>query len=285
MPIQNKAMIAHLHISTWTARKFDRRVTREIEDNYAASNSGRYNKILIATEYLGKIQKIASTVRAYHYENTLPWMDNGGRLLPTANYFGYVQRMDEYRAEFLREVNAFLDSYPDYQQEAKSRLNGMYSIEDYPDIDRLRDKYAFSVRMAPIADADDFRVTLNDEDVETIREDYRQQLEDGLRDAHQDLWKRLHGVVWHMLERLTTADARFKNSLVENIRDICRLMPKLNITEDPLLDSMVDEIKRKLTVHAPEVLRSDPEIRSDTALAAKQIIEKMRHYAPLREAS
>ena len=95
----------------------------------------------------------------------------------------------------------------------------------------------------------------------------------------------MHNVVGHMLERLSTAEARFKNSLVENIRDICRLMPKLNISEDPLLDQMVIEIKQKLTVHAPEVLRSDPEIRSDTALAAKQIIEKMRHYAPLREAS
>ncbi len=36
----------------------------------------------IPPEFLGKIQKIASTARAYHYENPLPWMDKAGMLLP-----------------------------------------------------------------------------------------------------------------------------------------------------------------------------------------------------------
>src|SRR5690554_1217161 len=127
MSIQSKGMIVYLNISNWTARKFDPRITKEVEDNYNAINSGRYNKILIATEYLGNIQKIVSSARKYHYENTLPWYDNGGRLLPAANYFDYVNKMDGFRSLFEREVAKFIQMYPDYKAEARNRLNGMFS--------------------------------------------------------------------------------------------------------------------------------------------------------------
>lgn len=280
MNIQNKGMIAQLNISTWTARKFDPRVTKEIENTYLATNSGRYNKILIAAEYLSNIQKIVSAARQYHYENTLPWFDNGGRLLPAANYFDYVQKIDEFKAAFAKEVQSFLRAYPDYKNEASTRLNGMFSSEDYPDEEKLRSKYGLGIQLSPIPDADDFRVSLNEEDVIAIRESYRQQLEKSTREVTVDLWKRLYGVVDHMLERLSSVDSKFKNSLVENVRELCELMPKLNITEDEDLDDTVAEIKTKLANLSPESLRRDPELRGQTAIEAKNILDKMKHYLP-----
>jgi hypothetical protein len=285
MKIQDKGMIAYLNISTWTARKFDPRVTREIEASYAASNSGRYNKILIATEYLANIQKIASAARKYHYENTLPWFDNGGRLLPAANYFVYVQKIDEYRNEFVREVDKFLALYPGYKEEARSRLNGMFAGEDYPEPDALKGKYRLGIQLHPIPDADDFRVTLNEEDVEAIREAYRQQLENSVAEANKELWSGLYEVVGHMLERLSTADARFKNSLVENVRDICELMPRLNVSGDEQLNAMVAEVQETLAGLSPDALRRNAELRGQTATQARRIMDKMQHYQPLPEAA
>jgi len=285
MKIQHKGMIAYLNISTWTARKFDARITREIEASYAASNSGRYNKILIATEYLANIQKIASAARKYHYENTLPWFDNGGRMLPAANYFGYVQKIDEFRNEYFQEVTKFLNLYPGYKDEARQRLNGMFAEEDYPDLEQLKGKYGLAIQLQPIPDADDFRVSLNEDDVEAIRDAYRLQLEKSMAEANKELWERLYEVVGHLLERLATADSKFKNSLVENIRELCELMPKLNISDDEHLNAVVAEVQQTLARLSPDDLRKNQELRGHAAAQARKILDKMQHYVPMQGAA
>ncbi|MDA3813714.1 MAG: hypothetical protein PF570_05610, partial [Candidatus Cloacimonetes bacterium] len=112
MSLNDKAMLVYLNISIWTARKYDKKISTEVENKYGADEAGRYNKILIAKKNLSNIQKIISSARAFHYENTLPWSDNGGRLLPSANYFGYVKAIQCFKDDFEREVINFLRVYP-----------------------------------------------------------------------------------------------------------------------------------------------------------------------------
>jgi hypothetical protein len=278
MSIHDKGMIVQLNISTWTARKFDPKVTKAIEDTYYANNSGRYNKILIATEYMSNIQKIVSAARKYHYDNTLPWLDNGGRLLPTANYFDYVMAMDVYNNKFIQEVRKFIAAYPDYVNEAQQRLNGMFCPEDYPPDFQLQEKFKLQVQKSPIPD--DFRVNLNADEVENIREEYQQQMQELTRDANLELWQRLQKVLDHMLEKLSDTDAKFKNSLVDNVSRLCDLLPKLNICSDSELTDIVDEVRGKLAGLAPEELRANPELRSQAANETKRIMNKLKHYMP-----
>jgi len=280
MSIQKKGMIVYLQISTWTARKYDRKISREIEDQYQANEAGRYNKILIAKQFLAKIQKIVSNARSFHYENTLPWFDNGGRLLPAANYFDYIARIKEYKDKFEYEVNRFISMYSDYKDEARSRLNGMFNDVDYPDEDTLLKKYALSTQINPIPDADDFRVTLNQNEVNNIKAAIEEQVRKSTDQAMTDLWLRLYKVVGHMVERLSKTEHKFKNSLVTNITELCELLPKLNITDDVNLNTALNEIKINLTEFSPTTLREDVAIRSKTAKEAEIILNKMKHYLP-----
>jgi len=216
MSLNDKAMLVYLNISFWTARKYDKKISREIEDQYQADEAGRYNKILIAKEHLANIQKIISKARTFHYENTLPWNDNGGRLLPSANYFNYVRQIQYFKDDFEREVTNFMQVYPNLKDEARQRLNGMFDKEDYPDLDTLETKFNFKNAISPVPVANDFRVNLTDDEVNTIRESIKEQVETATQDAMNDLWKRLFKVVSHMSERLSDPDNRFKNSLVIN---------------------------------------------------------------------
>ena len=280
MSLNEKAMLVHLNISFWTARKYDRKISREIEIQYNADEAGRYNKILIANEYLANIRKMVSAARTFHYENTLPWNDNGGRLLPAANYFNYVKAMQNLQADFDRETANFIRVYPDLKNEAKLRLNGMFEEEDYPDISTLRDKYAFSSQVTPVPEADDFRVKLNDSEVDSIKQSIEKQVQNSTREAMNDLWNRLYRVVNHMAERLADPDNKFKNSLVDNIVDLCDLLPRLNITSDPKLEKALLEVRQKLTANDSQTLRDSNDIRSQTALEAQKILDKMKHYLP-----
>ncbi|MDP8320842.1 MAG: DUF3150 domain-containing protein [Candidatus Stygibacter australis] len=280
MSLNEKAMLVHLNISFWTARKYDRKISREIEIQYNADEAGRYNKILIANEYLANIRKMVSAARTFHYENTLPWNDNGGRLLPAANYFNYVKAMQNLQADFDRETANFIRVYPDLKNEAKLRLNGMFDEEDYPDISTLRTKYAFSSQVTPVPEAEDFRVKLNDSEVDSIKQSIERQVQNSTREAMNDLWNRLFRVVNHMAERLADPDNKFKNSLVDNIVDLCDLLPRLNITSDPKLEDALLEVRQKLTANDSQILRDNDVVRTKTAAEAQKILDKMKHYLP-----
>ena len=278
MSINEKAMLVYLNISFWTARKYDKRISQEIEDQYHADDAGRYNKILIAKEHLSNIQKTISAARTFHYDNTLPWSDNGGRLLPAANYFGYVKAIQAFKDDFEREVTNFIKVYPDLKDEARQRLNGMFDEEDYPDVCTLETKFDIRNMILPVPEADDFRVSLNDDEVNSIKESLEKQVMNSTESAMKDLWQRLFKVVCHMAERLSDPDNKFKNSLVENIENLCELLPKLNITDDPVLAVAVNEIKAKLTANDSQTLRDNDVVRSKTAADAQKILNKMRHY-------
>ena len=275
MSLNDKAMLIYLNISFWTARKYDKRISQEIEDQYNADEAGRYNKILIAKEHLSNIQKIISAARTFHYENT---HDNGGRLLPSANYFNYVKSIQSFKDNFEREVTNFLRVYPNLKDEARQRLNGMFDEDDYPDVYILETKFNIKSIILPVPEADDFRVNLTDDEVEGVRTSIREQVEASTESAMKDLWKRLFKVVSHMSERLSDPENKFKNSLVENIEDLCELLPKLNITDDPGLAVAVNEIKAKLTKNDSQTLRDNDVIRNNTAFEAQKIMNKMRHY-------
>ncbi len=278
MSLNEKGMIVYLNISFWTARKYDKKISQEVEDKYGADEAGRYNKVLIAKEHLSNIQKIISAARNFHYENTLPWNDHGGRLLPTTNYFDYVNAIRNFQDEYERETANFLSVYPNLKQEAHLRLSAMFKEEDYPDVATLRTKYAFTNQITPVPEADDFRVKITDDEVNSIKDAIEQQVKDSTEAAMKDLWQRLFKVVSHMSERLSDPDNKFKNTLVENITDLCELLPKLNITDDPELNDAVQEIKAKLTVNDSQDLRDNNLVRNKTAIEAQKILNKMRPY-------
>jgi len=278
MSLNEKAMLVYLNIGFWTARKYDKKISQEIEAQYNTDDAGRYNKILIAKEHLANIQKTISAARTFHYDNTLPWSDQGGRLLPSANYFNYVKSIQSFKDDFEREVTNFLKVYPSLKDEAKQRLNGMFDEEDYPDAATLETKFAIKSMILPVPEADDFRVNLTDDEVDSIRTSIREQVQDSTQAGMKDLWQRLFKVVDHMVERLSDPDNKFKNTLIENITDLCDLLPKLNITADPELDEAVQEIKAKLTVNDSQTLRDNDVARSKTAIEAQKILNKMRPY-------
>jgi hypothetical protein len=78
MKLSEKAMLVNLKISVWTARKFDPKVTQEIERSHnTRGDIGRFNKALVSLKSVKKYQVIAGEIRTFHYANTLPWGDEG----------------------------------------------------------------------------------------------------------------------------------------------------------------------------------------------------------------
>jgi hypothetical protein len=77
--ITERAMLAAVHISIWTAAKHDRKVSRQVADEHSApETAGRYNKKLLGgAARLDDLRCLAGQIRQHFYKITLPWSDEG----------------------------------------------------------------------------------------------------------------------------------------------------------------------------------------------------------------
>lgn len=277
--LHQKAMLVKLSISQWSARKYDKDATKLVATQFNTDTRvGRYNKALVSKEATDPTAKIASEARLYHYENTLPWGDDNFRLLPAANYMGYSQKMREFKSEFSSAASDFESKFPQYIQDAQSRLNGMFNPADYPPASEIGSFYSMEVTVLPLPTSEDFRVTMQESEVARIREDIEKHNKEAQETAMQDLWKRLYTAVENMAERLSNKDNIFRDSLVGNISELCGLLPKMNITDDPELERMRREIEDKLCGYEPITLRKDMAQRAQAAQDAKAIMSNMVGY-------
>jgi len=227
---------------------------------------------------LKEIQVAVSAARTFHMEQTLPWGENGERLLPSRNYNDYSRRMRELKEDFDRAVDAFVTNYPEVIFEAKRTLGGLFRRGDYPDREEVRDKFAFRTVISPVPLADDFRVSLASDEVSAIQREIEQRLAQSNAAATADLWKRLYEVVEHMVERLSDPDAIFRDSLIGNMVKLTELLPKLNLYDDPRLETMRRRIEASLCSYSPDQLRKDKTVRKQAATDAWDVLTDMAGY-------
>ena len=276
--ITEKAMLVRLNIKQWSARKYDKNVTTKVEETYNAQNSGRFNKRLVAEEAIKAVAKTASAARIFHYENTLPWKDDGARILLAKNYLPYTAKMRELKSDFEQAAGEFVANYQALVNDARENLNGMFNPEDYPSEAKIKTKYGLEVSVTPLASEQDFRVTLQAEEVDRIKEDIQARNQAAFQEAMADVWNRLYKAVKHMADRLQDADAKFKNSLVGNLCDLCALLPRLNLNDSKELEAMRRKVEEKLCRVEPDELRKNKKTRSQVATDASEILDVMKGY-------
>lgn len=288
--LSEKAVLASLSISRWTARRFDKKVTNQIHRQHgAASDVGRYTKRLIAVKAMADIESAVTAARNYHYEHTQPWFDQGARLLPSALYLEFARKMQEFRQQFESAADEFQSDYPNLVSDARLRLNGMFDERDYPSQREIRRRFEFDVAILPCPDttANDFRIALSNEHAEDIRRDIERRMENALHRAEEDTAARILDVVGHMADRLSSykpkkgtkkAEGIFHDSLVENVRDLAKLLPAFNLANDPKLAKITAQIEHQLCKHDAEALRDDPAMRKIVAASADDILASVKAF-------
>lgn len=272
-PLQEKAMLVAVSVSAWTASKKDNRASDSVKaQNAATAKAGWFNKRLVDPTSLQPISKVEGRIRDFHYKMTLPWSDNGDRVLPGMAYMEYTDGLRNLKTEFEKEVSIFCTNYPQLVQDARTMLGAMYEPGDYPAIESIKGRFGVTSTFSPIPDAADFRVDVGAEAVEEIRKNITANVEQRLVGATQDCWVRLEEAARAMHERLLDPKAVFRDSLVENLRVLTHLLPKLNVAGDKNLDITIDNVRTWLLIE-PDDLRKRKTLRAFTAEKAGEIMK------------
>jgi hypothetical protein len=283
-PLSRKAVLVAVSISMWTARKLDRKITDEVNKEHGATqDAGRYNKLLIESKRLADLTKISSAGRALHYEQTLPWADEGPRVLPNARFEDFCNKFRKLKREFDAAADDFERAYPEAIEERKRALNGMFKAADYPTPGDIRSKFAFEMKVLPFPDAQDFRADLDADTVADIRAEIEKTTVNVADEVLKATTERIVKAVGHMAEKLKEYDnpkkkSFFLDSLVENVRDLAELLPAFNLTEDPALTAITDRIKKELCVEDAQALRDKKTVRKQVRASADQIVADVTKF-------
>ena len=275
MNLNDRALLVQLNVSQWTARKYDKRASKEVTTAHGASSAaGRFNKSLLPmNDKLDNIHKKTTHIHQKYYDNTLPWGIDGTMMLPTANYLSFMSDFRKEKGEWESLVQSFLDDYDQMKLDAQRILGSLYDPADYPMRFELRNKFSMDMAVFPVPSAD-FRVAIGSEELTRIQQDVERRVKEAEQAALKDVWNRLYERVKHMAEKLADPKAIFRDSMVENAREICAMLPRLNFSDDPNLEAMRQQVEATLLKH-PEALRNDPDLRQDTAAEAKKIMDAM----------
>jgi hypothetical protein len=283
-----KAILVQLNVGWWAAKKYDKEASEKTEDAHGAKRGvARVSKQLISKEHISEINNAYSEIRTFFYSQTRPWAKNIG-ILKNSAYDDFTKGIMERKIKAEQAKSRFLPLYPDFYEKSKKDLGKMWKAGDYPHPSVIGNKFYVSTRFMPIPNTDDFRVEgLGKSDAEEIKKNIEQGIKDGVAETLKTTYEEFADYIAKMVEKLddgpktkgnSNGHQIFRDSLVDNLKELVSRLPKLNIADDPNLYAIGKEIEEKLCKFDADELRADDKLRATVKKRAEGMLKKVEGY-------
>jgi hypothetical protein len=218
------------------------------------------------------VARVRSEASGYWRAETLPFPEAGLRLLPQAKLPAFDSRMAHYRQELQSAARELASQYDQIKSEAERRLGTLFNASDYPNtLDGLFDLEVTYTAIEP----PQYLVSLHPEVYQQEQARVRERFESAVELAEQAFATELQRLTAHLAERLTGLhDGQptvFRDSAVENLRELFERFRQLNIRSSPELDLLVEEAQQVITGIEPQQLRDSVRLRQMVARDFEQI--------------
>lgn len=279
MSLSSMAMLVELRISTWTARKRDHETTMEVNTaKEADQDAGSVYKYLMAgSDHLKKIEKYAAKCRAWNSTQTLPWM-KGISLLPMDNFFKYREQLGTMESNYFALVDSFIAVYPSLVSAQAFKLGKYFRPDEFPDVETLPRRFKFEYNFLPVPEKGDFRVNCEARIKEDLAQQYEKMYSDKLAEAMREPWERLHDVLTKLRDKMQDGEEGerhiFRDSIIGNAIELCDLLTRLNVTQDPKLEDARRMVERALVGVDIKDLRALPSARAELKNRVDDILGK-----------
>ena len=231
--VSAKAMLVKMSIGQWYNRAIDRKVTMEIAAKYELKGSeDQYVKKLIPHGALSSIEKAITALRKYHNDNTLPWGQDGVRILPGKKYLQYVQDVAMLKQQFEQTVAAFIGQFDNWVENAKLTKKDLFNPGDYPSKENLAKMFYVKLDFFPLPNANDFRLDLHAQDLAELRRSTEASIRDAYTDANRSLVQRVAQKLQACVAAIQVPGKIFRDATVTSIIETVSLVEDLNVTNN-----------------------------------------------------
>lgn len=274
--LAERAILIRLASTKVRASARDDAATALVEGSFGVTKAGQFNKRLLkGSARFENVQKAQNEAIRYWHESTVPWMDDGFRLLPADKYLDFTA---ELRSKITALDALAADLRAHWATEVAddvARLGSLGRVEDYPtDITGM---FTLEVRTMPVPSNNDWRVQVSDAD--------RQALDESIAEVEANVAKHLIKRVMEHVARLAARLEEYKGekgqkwhgSLVTNLSELLAMVPDLNINDDPEVEALVESVAKVIEPFKdrPEALKHSETARANAKAKLDKIMDSM----------
>ena len=281
--IRERALLVKVSTAKFGTQRKDQAATRQTADDQNAEKASvSVTKSLIPKNnpQLKALVRQMSAVSNLFRFMTGPW-DENFRIISAKKYGKLREALDAHLMTVEELKDDLRQALPTILADAPRHLGNMYDENQYPDIDTIIDAFRITIDTEVIPDrSKHILVGLDDDRVEKLISDANSKDNQRAKELHTHT----HGVVSDALTNMISSlenfgdgiensnrTKTFRDTLVSNMADVADVLKGLNISNDPALDKLADDIIDNLTSASAPILRGD-KIKGDNRTA--EMIEK-----------
>lgn len=226
-----------------TQRKLSDAQTKQAADTFhAATDLVTASKRLIDTKNTTYrvLTTLKSQASAYWRSMTLPYPQEGVRLIKQADIGAFEARMREYKEQLVVAAANLQLEYEALKVAAREKLGDLYNPNDYPPslegVFDLRWEY-------PPVDPPNYLMTFNPELYQQEQQRVQHRFETAVVMAENAFAEQLQDMIAHLIERLTDepdgTKKTFKASAIENFKEFYDNFRSMNVRSNAQLDNLI----------------------------------------------
>lgn len=304
--ISSAAMLGSINISVWEARKQDRKTAEEVTQSKGARSKRAatvHKHLFSECPALEAIKSLRGEVRNWFNTVTLPWDDNGRRLITTAQYLTVTAQAAKYQQRFEDLTRVFVQTYATEISKQAFEMGALFDRAEYPPESEVAAKFRFSFTIEPVPESGDFRVDIGAAAAADLKDQYEKATQARVAGAMADAWQRVKDQVEWVKERMEAVlshdpDAveqieerdetgavvsveikkkrrpKLYDSMLEQGLELTALLRDLNVTGDPKLEAARVALETALSRVDMDSLKESPELQRATRTAMENILSE-----------
>jgi hypothetical protein len=272
-----------------TQRKLSDAQTKQAADTFhAATDLVTASKRLIDTKNTTYrvLTTLKSQASAYWRSMTLPYPQDGVRLIKQADIGAFEEKMREYKEQLSAAAANLQLEYETIKTAAREKLGDLYNAEDYP----RSLEGVFDIRWEyPPVDPPNYLMTFNPDLYRQEQQRVQHRFETAVVMAENAFAEQLQDMIAHLIERLTDepdgTKKTFKASAVENFKDFSDNFRRMNIRSNAQLDRLIDQAANIVSGVDIADLRKNTDLRQNLTQqmgAVKNALDNLITNAPRR---
>jgi hypothetical protein len=283
--LREKCVLVRLRVKEFPNKKNDPVLTRKLANLVKADPSAlESKKTLLDCPAIKDLAKIKGDTRNNIINRLGSAWEVGERIMANA-------LMDQLEYEYAIAEQSWNDAKDRLRDQAEAaierarrRLGDAFDPDDYPSVEEIVGRFTMKLTYRLVPDTHDFRIdNLSHDRNEKLRVDIQADVDDCIKDAMKSVEDRLVDTVSHLGEVCAKYghDAkgkvigRFKDSTVDKVTELAKLLPHLNITDDPRIAKAATELKDKLSNITPDKIKNSLGERERIVADTKSILDNL----------
>ena len=248
-----------------TQRKLSDAQTKQAADTFhAETDLVTASKKLIDTKNptYRVLTALKSQVSAYWRSMTLPYPQEGVRLIKQSDVEGFEAKMREFKEQLAAAAANLQLEYETLKEAARQKLGDLFNPTDYPPtLEGVFDiKWEY-----PAVEAPNYLMNFNPELYEQEQRRVQERFETAVLMTEQAFAERLQELVSHLIERLADepdgTKKTFRSSAVDNFKEFYENFRRMNVRSNAQLENLIRQANDLVAGVEVKELRNNDEVR------------------------